>query len=162
MIACMHADKLVLAMVQIVAPHAQVEIQDADGIHFLDLAIRVAQVDVLRDGLGHAVEDTLQVIQLPRVLYLDDDDLALAVAGLDIHPVELVTLRELVALALQQFHDGDGLTQEHGEETFQHAEVGLLAQQALDGPVETDISVCQFTHSKSFVTSIANIRNFLQ
>ena len=117
---------------------------------------------MLRDGLGHAVEDTLQVIQLPRVLYLDDDDLALAVAGLDIHPVELVTLRELVALALQQFHDGDGLTQEHGEETLQHAEVGLLAQQALDGPVETDISVCQFTHSKSFVTSIANIRNFLQ
>ena len=107
---------------------------------------------MLRDGLGHAVEDTLQVIQLPRVLF----------AGLDIHSVELVTLRELVALALQQFHDGDRFAKEYGEETLQHAEVGLLAQQALDGPVETDISVCQFTHSKSFVTSIANIRNFLQ
>ena len=48
------------------------------------------EVDMLRDGLRHAIKDTLQIIEFARVLHLDDYDLPLAVAGLDIHPIELI------------------------------------------------------------------------
>ena len=47
-------------------------------------------MDMLRDGLRHAIKDTLQIIEFSGVLHLDDYDLPLAVASLDIHPVELI------------------------------------------------------------------------
>lgn len=71
----MHANELVLAMIQEIASHPQIEIEDADGIDLLDLIVGVAQVNMLRDGLGDTVEDTLQIIELARVLNLYDDDL---------------------------------------------------------------------------------------
>ena len=89
-IARMHANKLVLAMIQIIVSNTQIEIEDTYGINLLDLIIGVAQVDMLRDGLRHAIKDTLQVIEFARVLDLDDYDLPLAVSSLDIHPVELI------------------------------------------------------------------------
>ena len=45
---------------------------------------------MLGDGARHAIEDALKVVQLARLLYLDDDDFTLAVLGFDVNAVELV------------------------------------------------------------------------
>ena len=42
------------------------------------------------DGLGHAVENAFQIINLPRVLHLHEYDFSLAFFGLDVPAVELV------------------------------------------------------------------------
>ena len=77
------------------------------------------------------------------VLYLDDDDLALAVERLDVDAVELVVRSFLVALAFEDFDNLDLFAQHDGQETVEHIEIGLLAQQTLDGPVEANIPVLQ-------------------
>ena len=87
---------------------------------------------MLRDGLGNAEEDALQIVYLARVLHFDDDDFILAVARLDVHTVEFVVFTLLIALAFQYLDDADRLAQQHGEETFEHAEVGFVAQQAVE------------------------------
>ena len=134
-----HADELVLTVVEVVRTLAQVEVDDADGVDLLHLVVLVAQPDVLRDGLRHAVEDALQVVQLARLLDLDEDDLALRVARLDVHAVELVVGRLLVALALEQLHDGHLLVEQHRHQSLQHGVVSLVAQHALGCPVKSDI-----------------------
>ena len=96
---------------------------------------------MLRYGLGHPVEYALEVVQLAGVLHLHDDNLPLGVGGLDVHSVELVVLCLLVALALEYLHDFHLLADEHGEESLQHVEVGLLAEQPLYGPVEAYVPV---------------------
>ena len=123
----MHAHKGVLTVVQVIVALADVEIENADGVHFLHLGVKFSQFNMLRDGLGNAEEDALQVVYLARVLHLDDDDFILAVACLDVHTVEFVIFTLLVALAFQYLDDADRLAQQHGEETFEHAEVGLVA-----------------------------------
>ena len=142
----MHADELVLPVIEIILPDTNVEIKDADGVNLFHPRVGVAQMDVLRNGFRHAIQYTLQIIELPRVLDLDDDNLALAIQGLDVHSIELVVGGQLVPLALQQLHDRDFLAQEYGEETLQHVEIRLLPEQALDGPVETDVSVLHLFH----------------
>ena len=96
---------------------------------------------MLGDGARHAIKDALKVVQLARLLYLDDDDFTLAVLGFDVNAVELVLRVVLVALAFQQFHDVDRLVEEHGNQAFEHAEVSLVAQHTLRSPVESDESV---------------------
>ncbi len=58
---------------------------------------------MLRDRLGHAVEDALEVVVLLGLLYLHEDDVAVAVLGLDVDAVVLVLPVLLVALALKDF-----------------------------------------------------------
>ena len=96
---------------------------------------------MLGDGLAGAVEDALQVIELAGELHLDDDQVALAVLGLDVDAVEPVGVRLLVRLALEQLHDVDLLIEEHGDEALEDAEIGLVAEDMLYGPVKPDISV---------------------
>ena len=103
----------VLAMIEVVGTLAQVEIEDADGIDLLHVEVSLAERHVLRDGLGHPIEHTLEEIQLARLLDLHQDDFALAVARLDVDAVELVALVLLVALALKDFHNLDFLANEH-------------------------------------------------
>ena len=98
---------------------------------------------MLGDGLGDTVEDALQVVQLAGVLYLDDDDFALAVLGFDVHTVELVVLCLLVAFAFEYFQYMDGFSKEYGQKTFEHAEIRFLAEQTFDCPVKSDILVLQ-------------------
>ena len=123
----MHSHKGVLTVVQVIVPLADVEIENADGVHLLHLGVKFSQLDMLRDGLGNAEEDALQIVYLTRVLHLDDDDFILTIARLDVHTVEFVVFTLLVALAFQYLDDADRLAQQHGEETFEHAEVGLVA-----------------------------------
>ena len=106
---------------------------------------------MLGDGLGHAVDHPLQVVVLLRLLYLHENDLAVAVLRLDVHTVELVVLVLLVAFALQQLHDFHPLLKQHREEPLEHAEVGLVAQDVFCSPVEPDVMGVIFFH---FVVSV--------
>ena len=72
------------------------------------------QRNMLGDGFRHSVKDSLEEIQLSRLLDLNEDNLTLAVARLDVDAVELVALILLVALAFQYLHNLDFLTDKHG------------------------------------------------
>ena len=153
----MHTYELVLPMVKVVSTLAQVEVDDADGVDLLHLVVLVAQLHVLRDGLSHPIEDALQVIQLARLLYLHQDDFTLGVASLDVYAVELVVFLLLVAFALQKFHNGHLLVEQHRHQTFQHGEVRLVAKHAFRCPVKPYILihlllsllfVCKYTNKK--------------
>ena len=86
----MHAHKGILTVVQVIVALANVEIENADGVYLLHLGVKFSQLDMLRDGLGNAEEDALQIVYLARVLHLDDNDFILTVARLDVHTVELI------------------------------------------------------------------------
>ena len=77
-------------------------------------------------SIGNAIKNSLQIIKLAGVLYLDDD-LILTIACLDVHTVEFIFSGQLIAFTLQNFQNSDFLTQKHGKETFKHVEVCLLA-----------------------------------
>ena len=66
------AAKLRLAVVNIVLSLAEVEVHYVDRVHLANLVIVVTKVDILRYGLRHAVEHTVEVIKLTVVLHLDD------------------------------------------------------------------------------------------
>ena len=139
----MHADEMVLPVIDIVRSDADIEIKDADGVDFLDFLVAFTYGDMFGDSFGDAVEDAFQVMQFACVLYLDEDDFAFAVQGFDVDAVELVIGAFLVAFAFEDFDDLDFFVQHHGQETVEHIEIGLLAQQTLDGPVEANIPVLQ-------------------
>ena len=143
----MNAYKTVLTVIKVVLALAQVEVEDTDGIHLLYFHVAFAKRDMLGNGFSHAVEYTFQVVNLTRVLNLDDDYLALAVAGFDVNTVELVVYSFLVRFALKYLIYGHFLAEEYGEEAFQHAEVGFLTEQSLDRPVKTDVFIFQFAHT---------------
>ena len=142
-VAGMHANEMVLPVIEIVRSDTEVEIEDADGIHLLHFLVAFAQGDMLGDGLGYAVEDTFEIVYFAGVLYLDENDLPLAVERLDVDTVELVVGTSLVAFAFKDFDGLDLFVQHDGQETVEHVEVSLLPQQAFDGPIETDIPVLQ-------------------
>ena len=120
---------------------AVVTVEDADGVDLLHLVVLVAYIVTLRDCPASAVIYSIQVMELAGELHLDDDQVALAVLGLDVDAVEPVGVRLLVRLALEQLHDVDLLVEEHGDEALEDAEIGLVAEDMLYGPVKPDISV---------------------
>ena len=135
--------EVVYALIDVVLSLPEIEIEDADGVHLLHFLIGVTEIDVLSNGFRHTIEDAFEIEHLRGVLYLHDDDLPLAVAGFYVHTVELVVFLLLVALALEYVDNLHLLTEKHGEKTFQHHKVCLLAQQALYCPVEAHISVSE-------------------
>ena len=134
----MQAAELRLAVVDVVLALSQFEIDDVDGVELAHLVVVIAQVDVLRDGLGHPVEHPVEVVQLVIVLHLDDEQAAQAVLDQHVGAVELVGRVLLVAFALQETDNAQVLAQQGGEETFQHDVIALVAQQAFHRPVESD------------------------
>ena len=138
----MDAFELALPVVEVVVAHAEVEVEDVDGEDLLDVLVVLAGGDVLGDGLGGGVEDTFEEVEVIGLLDLDEDDLAEAVLGLDVDAVELVLFVLLVALAFEEFGDGDVLAEDGGDEPLEDGEVGLVAEDVLGGPVETDDIVC--------------------
>ena len=145
----MHSFEGCLSVVEVVGSLSQVEVEDADAVHLLHLVVLVAQLDVFRDGLCHAVEYAFQVVEFPCELYLHDDYLSLGVLCLDIDAVELVVEGILVAFALENLVDVYLFVEKHGDEPFQHAEVSLVSEHTLGCPVEAYIFV--FCHSHLLV-----------
>ena len=126
-VARMDAYEMVLTVIQVVVSLSDIEVENADGVDFLHLIVRFTQRDMLSDSLGNAIKNPLQIIKFAGILYLDNDDLVLTVTGLDVHTVEFIFSGQLIAFTLQNFQNSDFLTQKHGEETFKHVEVCLLA-----------------------------------
>lgn len=143
-------DEVGASVVEVVLALTEVEVEDADGVDLLDVVVALPASDMLGDGLGDAVEDAFEVVSFAVVLDFDEDDLVLAVAGLDVDAVGLVVLVDAVAFAFEDFEDSDGLAQQDGEEAFEDGEVGLLVQEALDGPVEADVAVGFLGHGSGF------------
>ncbi len=137
----MQSHKVVLSLIDVVVALAEVEVEYTDRVDLLHALIGVPKVDVFGDGLRHAVEDALKVEYLRGVLHLYDYNLALAVAGLYVYAVELVVGVSLVSLAFKDVHHFHLLTEEYGEEAFQHSEVCFLSQQAFHSPVKAYVFV---------------------
>lgn len=79
----MHADKLVLPVIQIIGSYAYIKIKDTDRIDLFHPGIVLPQMKMLGDGLRHAIEHTFQIIKLAGILDLDKDDISLCVLSLE-------------------------------------------------------------------------------
>ena len=128
-------------MIEVVGTFAEIEINDADGIDLLYLIILLSQLDVLCDGLGHAVQDALQVVELACLLYLHKNYFTLGVASLDVHAVEFVIFNSLVPLAFQNLDNRHFLVEQYGHQSFEYPEVCLVAQHTLGCPVKSNVFI---------------------
>ena len=137
-LAVVDALELRLPVIDHVRAVAQIEIHDVHAVYLPDMLVPFPAVDVFRHELRRAEQHPLEIGELRVVLHLDDEQLATVVFRQQVHTVLLVVFVLLVALALQQFLYLDRLVQQRGEQPLQHAEVGLVAQQALHRPIETD------------------------
>ena len=72
------------------------------------------------NGFSHSIQDTLQIIQLTRILNLDDNNLIFTIESFDINPIELIILRLLVTLAFQNLHYMNFITYQYRKESFEH------------------------------------------
>ena len=114
----MHADELVLPVIQIIGSYAYIKIKDTDRIDLFHPGIILSQMKMLGDGLRHAIEHTFQIIKLTGILDLDKNNISLSILGLDIHPIEFIIGVLLVPLTLQYLLNLDLLAQEHGKKAF--------------------------------------------
>ena len=142
-----------LPVIDIIGTLTHIEVDDADGVDLFHLIVTA------RDCLGRAVEDTLQIMEFAAQLNLDDDDVTAAVLGLDVHTVELVVLRFLVSLTLQNLYNLDRLIKQNRHKSLKYGKVGLVAEQAFHGPVKANISVVYFHITAIFVQIYAFILN---
>ena len=135
----MDAPKLGFAVVNHVLPLPQVEIDDVDGVHFLDVVVILTALDMLGHQPRRAKKHSLEVGKLVLALHLNQEQVAAIVACQQVHAVLLALLAVAVALPLKDVGNPHRLAKQGGEEAFQHVKVGLVAQQAFQSPVETDI-----------------------
>ena len=148
-------------MIEIVAALAKVEVEDVDRINLLHLVVHLAYLDMFGDGFRHSVEHSLEEIKLSRELHLDDYYFSLVILGLDIDTVILVAGTLLIALALKQFLYLHNLACKNCYQSFQHGEVGLVAQHSLHCPVKTYVLVVHF-HRRVFITMLQKYKDFLK
>ena len=106
-----HARELRHAVVGIILAFAEVEVEDVDGVNLADDAVVLTHADLVNHAARRAEEDALEEVALLRQLYLHEDVLSARGFGLDIHAVGFVLAAVLVALALDDVGDGDGLSQ---------------------------------------------------
>ena len=111
---CMHTDKGVLTVIEVILPLPDIKIENADGIYLLHLVITFSQRDVFGNGFCHTIKDSFQIVKLTRILNLDDDDFPLAVLRLDINTIKFVISTLLVAFTFQDFLNGHFLIEKNG------------------------------------------------
>lgn len=93
------------------------------------------------NGFGYSIQDTLQIIQLTRILNLDDNNLIFTIESFDINSVELIILRLLVTLAFQNLHYMNFITYQYRKESFEHTKISFMTQQTLNSPIKADIFI---------------------
>ena len=109
---------------------------------------------MLSDRLSHTIKDTLQIIELCCQLYFNNDDASLRILGLDVNTIELVIDSFLVAFTFQNLLNLDFLSQENGNQSFQHIKVSLVAKHPLHGPVKSYVLLVN--HHNSFLCFITS------
>ena len=70
-----------------------------------------------------------------------NDNFSLAIFGFDIYTIKFIFSCLLVAFTLQDINNLDRFIQKHSQEALKHSKVSLLAKQALDCPVKSDVSI---------------------
>ena len=90
-----------LAMIEIVAALAEVEVEYVYRINLLHFVIFLPNIYMLCDGFRYTVEHTLEEMQLAGELHLYNDDFPFDILCLDIDAVELVVSAFLVAFAFK-------------------------------------------------------------
>jgi len=96
------------------------------------------------DSFCHSVQDAFQIIELPCILDLYNNDFVLTVSGFNIYPVEFIIDCLLVAFTFQYLYDFHVFTEKDSQETFQYAEICLLAEKPFHSPVKAYIFVLLF------------------
>ena len=125
-------------MVEVVLAVAEVVVKDVDGEDLFDVLVVLSNPDMFGDGLGGAIEDTLEEVEVFGELDLDDDNLAEAVEGFDVHVIGFVVFVLSVALAFKELCDVYGFSDDGGDKAFEDVEVCFVAEHILGCPVETD------------------------
>jgi hypothetical protein len=117
-------------------------------------------MDMLGDGFGDTVEQTLKEVQFACLLDFYKHNLAARRAGFDVDTVEFVILRRLVRFAFENLHDFHLLADKYGNQSFEYGEIGLVAQHALGRPIETYVSVfIHIGYSMGLLFQNAKIQN---
>ena len=92
---------------------------------------------MLGNGLGHTIEDSFKIEKLCGQLYLHNDNTAFRILCLNVYPIKLVVNTFLIAFALKNLHDGDLLTEQHGDKAFEHIKIGFVTKHPLHSPVKS-------------------------
>ena len=148
--AGMEAFELCLPVIHIVITLPVIAVKDAYGIHLLDLIVFIPDVYVFGYGFAGAIQDALQIIQLTCQLHLHQYKMPPAVLCLDVHAVELILGRILVALTLQYLLNMHCFSGKDCDKSLKNIEICLVAKHMLHSPVKT--YVCIFlSHNLSFL-----------
>ena len=99
---------------------------------------------MLGNSFGYTIEDSLQIVQLTSLLYLDKNDLVFTVTRFNIHAIEFVVGFLLIAFTFQNFDDVDRLVEKNGNQSFEYPKVCFVAQHSFGCPVKTDEFVVVF------------------
>ena len=70
------------------------------------------------DSFCHSVQDAFQIIELPCILDLYNNDFVFTVSGFNIYPVEFIIDCLLVAFTFQYLYDFHVFTEKDSQETF--------------------------------------------
>ena len=126
-------------MIDVVIAAAQVKVEHIDGVHLFYISIVLTYLQLLYNCLRGTVEDTLHEMRLASQLYLHNNYLTFAGLCLYVHSVRLVLSRVAITFALQHLHNFHLCAYQHRHQAFEYAEIGLVAQNAFNGPVKADI-----------------------
>ena len=137
----MDTDETCLTMIEIVGTPAEVKIHDAHVIDLLHLVVQIAQLDVIRQGLGNPIEDAFEIVELTCELDFYKDNLSAGIDGFHIYTVVLVVFLFLIPFTLKNRRDGYLLAKQHGNQSFENVKISLVAKHTLHGPVKTNVFV---------------------
>ena len=124
--------------VQILRALAQIEIDQVDRVHLFDLIIAHSLLHIRHHQTGGRIQHTLEIFDLVVELNFDDDLLTEARLAQQIDPIDLVVFGFGDRFGFEQGVDPDVAPKQRAEEPLKNRVGGLVLEQALDGPVETD------------------------
>ena len=114
LIVVMDPSELGFSMINIVLAMPQIEVQDIDGNHLDDVFIEFRFGDVLGNCFGGHKQDPLEVVELPFILDLDEDDFLFPIPDFQIHTIGFVpgtvsvtSLSKISRISISSFSNSD-------------------------------------------------------
>ena len=139
-VAIVYSSKLRLALVHHVVALAKVEVHNINRVYLFDILIVLPSVDIVGDKLRGPEEHSLEIGKLWLALHFNQYQFPLPVFSQKVYTVILGLIAFLVAFTLQKAVYLHVELQQRCEEALKHAKIGLVAQDTLQCPVETDKS----------------------